>query len=72
MDEIMHRLYNIIYLFIGVAVVAFISAYLFNVFLNISASCQSTRIRSLVFKCMRNYKKIDEYILIITFFIKNY
>ena len=51
MDEIMHKLNNIIYLFIVVSVVAFITAFLYNVLLNISASRQSTRIRSLVYKC---------------------
>ena len=58
MDEIMHKLNNIIYLFIVVSVVAFITAFLYNVLLNISASRQSTRIRSLVYKCKWNYNDI--------------
>eukprot|EP00833_Pecoramyces_ruminatium_P009467 jgi/Orpsp1_1/1183499/evm.model.c7180000085473.1 len=54
MDDIMHRLYNIIYLFIGVSVLAFVTGYLFTYLLNISASRQCTRIRSLVYKSLLN------------------
>ncbi|ORX57903.1 P-loop containing nucleoside triphosphate hydrolase protein [Piromyces finnis] len=54
MDEIMDRLYKIIYLLLIVGAVAFITGFLFYYLLNISASRQSARIRSLVFKSLLN------------------
>ncbi|KAL6608846.1 P-loop containing nucleoside triphosphate hydrolase protein [Neocallimastix sp. 'constans'] len=50
----MNRLYKIIYLFIVVSVIALITAFLCSYLLNISASRQSTRIRSLVYKSLLN------------------
>jgi len=47
----MNRLYKIIFLLLAIGIVAFVTGFLFYVLFNITASRQSTRIRSLVFKC---------------------
>ncbi|OUM65916.1 hypothetical protein PIROE2DRAFT_6987 [Piromyces sp. E2] len=54
MDEIMKRLYKIIILLLIIGVVAFVTGFLFYVLLNMTASRQSSRIRSLVYKSLLN------------------
>ncbi|ORX47670.1 multidrug resistance protein 1 [Piromyces finnis] len=51
-DDIFHELYKYFVLFAVIAIVSFITTFIYNAFLDVSALRQSTKIRSLVFKSL--------------------